>query len=596
MPSGINRSHPGHRWPMTHEHRAVRALPVGLRRSWREAPTVANPAVLRWATVSFYLLGGVVLLLGSRHLDPAADERSIAAVAAVAIVIGSGVAVVGDRLPRWVYHLLALTGTSLVSLLVLLGHGGPASITLSTPYLFVIVNTVFLFPLWQSVVHVVIAEVACGLSLMAVDANAGDILILQGSTLGMAVVVAWLARAASAADEDPLTGLANRRGFDRRLEEVLRSADRDGDQVSLAVLDVDHFKDVNDVEGHLAGDRLLLACARAWRTRVPAGGCLARYGGDEFALLLPGLPLGRAADLVDDLRRLTPDDFTVSAGVAAWRPSDSGSVLMNRADVALYEAKTTGRDRAVAYGDPDRAASELEAAISSGQLALAYQPVVRLSTAEVVGFEALVRWRHPEKGLVLPDQFIPQAERTGAIRSLGRWAVAEVVRRTMGGDGPRRSVGVNVSALELRSPDYADIVVEQLERHGMPGDLLVVEVTEGAFDDEDPHVMKNLCALRDAGVLVAIDDFGSGYSSLRRLEHLPIDIIKLDGALVDSIRPDSSEAPILEAIVTMGRSLGVRLVAERVETAHQADVLRTLGYDLAQGFYFGRPVLDAPQT
>lgn len=577
---------------MTLDPRASLAVPVGFQRTWRERPSVVSHAVMRWTTASFYLLGGALVSLVAGLLGAGADGRGVAVVGAIAGALGLLVAVLGHRCPRWAFHVFAVLGTALVTVLVLLGGGGAASIALSGPYVFVIVNTVFLFPLWQSVCHVVLTEVACAVSLVHVGATSGHVVLVMGSTLGMGAMVAWLARAASAADEDPLTGLLNRRGFDKRLEEVLRTADREGGQVALAVLDVDQFKQVNDVEGHLAGDRLLLACARAWVDLVPEDAHLARYGGDEFTLLLPGTPLGRAADLVDELRRHTPEEVTISAGVAAWQRSDSGSMLISRADVALYEAKTTGRDRSVAYGDPHRAASELETAIAAGQLVIAYQPIVRLRTGEVVGSEALVRWRHPDKGLILPDHFIPEAERTGAIRSLGRWLVAEVCRTVMEGPEPRRSVGINVSAQELRSPEYAAVIVEQLRLHRMSGDLLVLEVTEGAFDDDDPHVLTNLAALREADILVAIDDFGSGYSSLRRLAHLPIDIIKIDGALVRAIRPDSHDAPILEAIATMGRSLGVRLVAERVETAHQVEVLVGLGYELGQGFHFGRPALD----
>jgi EAL domain-containing protein (putative c-di-GMP-specific phosphodiesterase class I) len=190
----------------------------------------------------------------------------------------------------------------------------------------------------------------------------------------------------------------------------------------------------------------------------------------------------------------------------------------------------------------------------------------------------------------MPDEFIPHAERTGAIRSLGEWTIETVCREVMSREAPRRSVGVNATAVELRNPDYAAMVVKKLDEWSMPGNLLVVEVTEGAFEDE-PQVLENLCALRERGVLIAIDDFGAGHSSLRRLEQLPIDVIKLDGALTGTIRDDTDEAPILEAIVSIGRSLDVRLVAERVQTAHQARVLHKLGYDLGQGYHFGRPVI-----
>lgn len=554
---------------------------------------MATINTLRWTAASLYLLGGTILLIGTavRLGSDRVDVRSIAVIGVVGVVVGGLILATGRRLPRWAYHAVIALGTGLICALVLLGHGDAASIALSMPFLFITINAVFLFPLSQGLVHVLVTEAACTICLAAVDIAPGSIVLIQGCTLGTTLVVAWLARAASAADRDFLTGLASRRGFDRRLEEALRSAERDGRRLCLAVLDVDRFKQINDTAGHPAGDRLLIACARSWAPLIPPVATLARYGGDEFALLLPDSTLGRAADLADVLRSGAPAEVTVSVGVAAWQPGDSGSILMNRADVALYEAKTAGRDRIVAYGDPSRSASELEAAIAAGEMVLAYQPVVQLATGEVIGCEALARWQHPQKGLIMPDQFIPEAERTGAIHALGAWSLGTVCRTLMASAEPRRSVGVNASAVELRSPDYASRVIALLDAWSMPANLLVLEITEGAFDDEEPQVLANLRALRARGVLVAMDDFGSGYSSLRRLEQLPIDVLKIDGALVGAIGEDRDEAPILEAIVSIGRSLDVRLVAERIETAHQAEVLRRLGYHLGQGYHFGRPVI-----
>jgi diguanylate cyclase (GGDEF)-like protein len=390
------------------------------------------------------------------------------------------------------------------------------------------------------------------------------------------------------AEEDPLTGLTNRRGLERRLEAELQRLHHDGGQFALVALDIDYFKQVNDSFGHLHGDRLLVECATAWCAELPDGALLSRYGGDEFILILPDTPLGRAADITDRLRAVAAEGVTISAGVAAWQYGDSGSMLLNRADVALYDAKSCGRDRTVAYGDPGREASELEAAIAKGEMRVLLQPVVRLPDGEPIGFEALVRWERPGRGLVGSLDFVPQAERTGAIHSLGAWMLEQSCRLAMSLPGPRRSIGVNVSVHELRRADYASTVGQLLERWQMPGELLIVEVTESVFEDDDPQVTQSLHDLRALGALVAIDDFGAGYSSLRRIEHLPIDLIKVDGALVCSIREDHDPA-ILRAIVIMAESLGVNLVAEHVETEYQAAVLHQLGYQLAQGYLFGRP-------
>jgi diguanylate cyclase len=573
-------------WTMS-DH-SDRRLVVDLRRWWRETPAVSSLAVLRWTNGSLYLFGGLTLIPGNLLLtDPGVNHRGIGIVTAGVIAIGVMIFVWGHLIPRRGYHVLGVLATLIISALVLMGDG-TSSVSLSAPYLFVVVNSVLVFALREALAEVIFAEVACALAMSRGGIAAGDIVLVEGCTVGMAAVAAWLARLADAAEEDPLTLLANRRGFTRRLDAALQDASAGGG-LAVALFDVDRFKEVNDRHGHPHGDQTLIACAQAWSRLVPPGACLSRYGGDEFALLLPGQPLGRAADLADALRAATPLGMTVSAGVAAWERGDSGSVLMGRADVALYQAKTSGRDRTSVYGDPDRAASALEAAIDRDELCLLYQPVIELASGEVTGYEALARWRRPDRGLVGPAEFIPDAERTGAIHSLGSWLLHEACDFVASQDGAQITVGVNASPVELRNPDYAERVRECLAAHDVPGRRMVLEVTEGAFDGDDDQIVANLSALRELGVLVAIDDFGAGYSSLRRLESLPIDVLKVDGALISSLREDQEEAPVLEAIATMGHALGLRLVAEHVETRHQADVLRRLGYDRAQGYLFGRP-------
>ncbi|MFT4264023.1 MAG: bifunctional diguanylate cyclase/phosphodiesterase [Nocardioides sp.] len=565
-------------------------LYVDLLRSWREAPSVGGIRALQATTGGFYLTGGIIALVGALTLMGGhVDRPPIAGLGAFAAMVGIGIIAFGQLMPRWGYHLAVAIGTLLISAIVIFAGGGPASLALATIYSFVLIDSIFLFALREGILQIAFCALACGVSLHTAGNSIGDITVIVSVGLVIGVVVGWLARIANSAEEDALTGLLNRRGFERRLEEELARFHRTGAHLSVVVFDLDDFKGINDAGGHARGDRVLVAGARAWEVAAPDGSALARYGGDEFALLLPGWPLGRAADLADRIRSVAPYGVRVSAGVAAAQPGDSGSVLVSRADVALYGAKTGGRDQTIVHGDPERSASELETAIARGQMALYLQPIVQLSTDEVVGHEALVRWRHPTKGTVSPLDFVPEAERTGAIHSLGRWVLEEAARVTMAAPGPRRSVGVNISVHELRTDDYVDRMAELLARLSMPGDTIVAEVTESVFDDGDPRILANLRGLRELGVIVAVDDFGSGYSSLGRIEQLPIDLIKVDGSLVTSIRDDSYDAPILEAIATMGRSLGVRLLAERVETVHQAAVLRRLGYDLAQGYLFGRP-------
>lgn len=564
---------------------------LDLRRAWRQPPAVATASVLRWTNLAFWVLGGLSLLLGSRFLArDTANADGVAVIGASAVVIGLVILVFGRGFTRPVFQLLTLVGTALITLAVVFGGGGSSALALSCPYLFVMINAALMFSLRSAVVHVVIAETAAVVTLASLDVAAGEILIVAGCKVGSAVVAGWLARVASAAEEDPLTGLLNRRGLDHRLQDAMRETTRADGDLTVAMLDIDDFKRVNEERGHVEGDRLLAQCARTWQAAIPAGVHLGREGGgNNFVLVMPGMPLGPAADLVDELRGLAPGGLTVSAGVATWRAGDSPSVLFGRADVALYDAKTEGRDRTVAYGDPDRTASQLESAIAEGQMRLYLQPVVDLATGLVGGYEALVRWQHPVRGLVMPGEFIPLAERTGAIRSLGAWILDESCRAVAAMPAPARRVAVNASVRELQSPDYVETVRGALERHAVPPELLVVEVAESAFDGQRTKVEETLRRLRELGILVAIDDFGAGYSSLRRLETLPIDVLKVDGALLASLRDGAEESPILEAIVTMGHRLGMTLVAEWVETEHQAQVLRRLGYDLGQGYLFGAP-------
>jgi len=414
------------------------------------------------------------------------------------------------------------------------------------------------------------------------------LLLITG--MACAIVTAWLSRTSSAAHHDQVTRLYNQRGFELRAAPQLEAAERRGEPLAYILLDLDDFKAFNDRQGKYVGDRVLRGCANAWRELIGSSGILGRTGGDQFAVVLRGVGIGPAADLADQLRALVPEGVTASAGVARMLQGETFSSLRSHADVALLEAKDSGRDCTVVHGDPDRAASELEAAVAGGQMELHYQPVVRLSDRERVSAEALVRWNHPEKGAVAPGQFVPLAERTGAIHALGAWTMREAARDAVGCNSDLGSVAVNLSVYELRSPDFAERVRATIAETGIEPSRLTFEITEGVFDDHDERVADTLHELRELGARVAIDDFGAGYSSLRWLRTFPSDILKIDASFVWAIPEDSDEDPMLAAIISMAKSLGKICVAEGIETEHQADVLTKLGCDLGQGYLFGRPV------
>lgn len=560
-------------------------------RAWREPPALASGRTLRISGAFFLTFGGVLLMLCA-PLVPGSHAAHVWRFVAGAVAVGTAVGwyVIGARAPRWLFVALLVTVVIGVATLVRTATSSLNASSFSACFLLPLAAAALLLPLRRAVLVLLLTIVLGSWALHTLGTTASDMVMRAGCALGMFGMVAWLARLADGAHQDPLTGLLNRHGFERRLEEQLARLERGGGQGALVALDLDYFKRVNASGGHRYGDRIIVECAAAWRAMLPADALLSRYGGDHFVVMLPNTPLGRAADLADGLRAAILQGTTVSAGVAAWQYGDSGSMLLNRADVALYDAKATGRDRTVVYGDPERAASELESAISNGEMRVMLQPIVDLPTGQTVSYEALVRWERPGRGEIAPLDFVPQAERTGAIHSLGAWVLVECCRLATMVRGSNRSIGVNVSVHELRGADYAHNVRRLLEEWALPGEMFIFEVTESVFEDEDPQVALNLHGLRALGAQVAIDDFGAGYSSLRRIELLPIDLIKVDGALVCTIR-EGHDVPILRAVVTMAKSLGVRLVAEHVENEYQAATLQNLGYHLAQGYYFGRPAI-----
>jgi len=566
-----------------------------LARTWllhaRTVPTIATIKLRARVSGGFYLTGGLIVVLAT--LDTAswnrADITGIRALAFFATFVGPLLILFGHRLPRSAYHGISALGTAIISGLVLYGHGGEASVALAIPYVYVILDAAFFFGIRGLASHIGLMTLAAALSMHHVDLSAADTVLVVGVAVVTGLVVASLARAANLAERDPLTGLGNRRAFDRRLEDDLARTQHEHGTLALILLDLDNFKIVNDGYGHQVGDQMLLACSDAWREVLRDELLLSRYGGDEFAAILPGHSLGRAADIADRLREVAPSGVTISAGVACWSEGDTASVLLGRADVALYEAKSAGRDQTVVYGDPTRGASELEAAIPAGELFLNYQPVIRLADRAVVKTEALVRWQHPRRGLVPPMEFIPQAERTGAIHAVGAWTLQKACAETAF-SCVHRGVAVNVSVPELRNPAYAEMVKGILLVTELRPDRLTLEVTEALFDEDDAQVVRTLEELRSFGVRVAIDDFGTGYSSLSWLEKFPIDVVKIDRSFVQAIDPARERQPVLSAILAICTSLGVSVVAEGVETEEQAQVLRELGVELAQGYLFGRPM------
>ena len=420
------------------------------------------------------------------------------------------------------------------------------------------------------------------------------------------------------AERDALTGAANRRMFHLSLERVLASSEmRDRDRVTTVLfIDLDDFKIVNDTRGHAAGDALLVAVTERISSLVRGTDLVARLGGDEFAILTEDRPdLARskamAERLVTELRAPyiigdTPVVITSSIGIASARDVVDGAAdLVRNADVAMYMAKANGKSgfaifdpgMHVAIRERNELSIELQGAAEQGQLRLAYQPIIDLATGAMAGVEALVRWQHPERGLIAPSRFIEIAEETGAILSIGRW----VLRETCGQAGrwlreglapPSIFFGVNVSPREVQEPGFVDGVRDTLRETGLEPTNLVLEITETALLKATPTTIATLVELRALGVRTVIDDFGTGYFSLSHLRQFPIDILKIAGEFVQDAGTDAKSPALAKAIVAMGHSLNIATVAEGIETAEQAESMRQLGCTYGQGFFFSFPLSE----
>ena len=411
---------------------------------------------------------------------------------------------------------------------------------------------------------------------------------------------------------DPLTGLPNRTLLLDRATHWLERSERSVKTAAVLFVDLDHFKVVNDALGHELGDQLLRSVARRLRGALRPSDTVARVGGDEFVVFAESIGSEQEALTVAKRLAATLDDpfelgghnhrVTASIGIAVWERGATAEVMMRNADAAMYRAKERGRARFELFDAGMRQWSEswltmeaeLTRAMDENELYNLYQPIVDPADGGVVGFEALVRWQHPERGVVPPMDFIPVAEQIGLIVPLGhavlREACEEAARWPDRADGTPLRISVNLSPRQLSDPGLVDSVNAVLVVTGLAPDRLSLEITESAFTDDPARALDVLKRLKELGVRLELDDFGTGYSSLTYVRMFPIDALKIDRSFVQGVCRSQEDAAIVAAVISMGRALGVNVVAEGVESQDQATALQALGCTLAQGFLFSRPV------
>ena len=561
---------------------------------------------------------GLSILIG-RHW-PLAHPGTIVALSIAALIAAPVIWGLSGRIGTTQRNLLVLLGTVMTSTGVTACGPTPSSMSIAYIYAVVILYAGAFFPARVAAGHLAFVGAAYGTALALHPMPAMLVQWVQemGALAVIWVIVAGFAeelRRAGAARahallHDPLTGLGNRGLFLDRLDRALAG---ENTSVALLSLNIDDFRTVNASVGKEAGDQLLIAIARRLVGATRAEDVVARLGGDDFAVLVESGPMPQTAlAMASRISASLSQPFTVGGvsvkleacvGISlADRPGLPAADLLRDADVALYMAKKAGKGRVelVQPGMRDDAMeqlallADLRQAIENQQFEVYYQPVVSAADARPVGAEALLRWPHPSRGMVGPNQFIPLAEAEGLIVPLGRWVLEQAcVQARQWIDAavvaPTFRVSVNVSPAQLARDGLVTDVAAVLAATGIEPDRLVLEITESALVLDVEVGRARLRALADLGLHIALDDFGTGYSSLNRLRHLPVDVLKVDKSFVDNITCDPGDVVLLQTVITAGHGLGAIVVAEGVETTAQYELLRGLGCDAVQGFLFARP-------
>ena len=419
---------------------------------------------------------------------------------------------------------------------------------------------------------------------------------------------------------DPLTKLGNRVLFRDRVEHAIMRVKRTHAPIAVLFLDLDHFKTVNDTLGHAAGDELLVSVTERLQACLRESDTPARFGGDEFAILLEDLTHAeQAAFIAERIRLVLCAPFTIdgnqvfistSIGIAITvNGAETPEELLRNADVAMYLSKTNGKDRYTIFENQMhdvliqrvQLESDMRSGIENREFEVYYQPIIDLNSERIMGMEALVRWNHPKQGLIPPMDFIPLAEETGLIVTLGQWILGEACRQAqewqVAYEYPKPlSITVNISSRQFHEGNLLASVKQALENSGLPAQSLILEITESTMLSNTDITIKKINELKDLGIRFAIDDFGTGYSSLSYLQRFPVDILKIDKSFIDKVALDKEGSAVANAIITMSETLNLKTIAEGIESLGQKAVLRNLGCELGQGFHFAKPLRAADMS